>query len=160
MPRPILKNVRVWLFPAAVALLASAAWIIAKEPQATSAAPENVVYASPIHASCYLATRSTCKIQIDPFTIQKSTGPALLGFQVLANGTLLYDFKTDVSNPPILNYTPSRVKQDFAATCGTTYDIFLIAKDASDPNYYVLGGIQDVVCPPGTFDAYLPVIKR
>ncbi len=161
MPRSFLMKVRIWLIPAAVALLAAAVWINLMEPQATSAAPEATLYASPLNASCTLATRSTCKIHLEPFTINKSSGPQLLGFQVYANSTMIYDFKTDVSNPPFTSsYTPSRVKQDFAATCSRTYDIFVIARDSDDPNYYVLGGVQDVVCPQGIYDAYLPVINR
>lgn len=160
MSRILLAKLKLWLIiPVSVILLTGGNLLLA-QPQTTTAAPEQQVYASPINAGCYQATRTTCKIHVDQFTINKSSGPALLGFQLYANASLVYDFKTDVSNPPKGNYTPSLVKQDFAVTCGQTYDVMLAAKDADNPNYYVLGVDYDVTCPMGEFDAFLPVITR
>jgi len=153
-------SLRQWPLLGLFGGLIAAALIALGQPQATQAAPELTVYASPIQAGCYLATRSTCKIRVDPFTINKSADVPLVGFQLRANGNLIYDFKTDVSNPPLGNYTPSKVKLDFAATCGKSYTINLVARDTDDPNYLNLGQVEDVVCPQGVHEAFLPLITR
>lgn len=129
-------------------------------PRATQAAPELTVYTSPIQAGCYLATRSTCRIQMEPFTINKSGDAGLVGFQLKANGSLIYDFKTDMSNPPKRSFAPSAVKMGFAAACGKTYTISLGARDTDDPDYLILGQVEDVVCPQGVHEAFLPLITR
>lgn len=151
---------RRWPYLGVLGVLIAAALIPLGRPQPTRAAPELTVYASPIQAGCYLATRSTCKIRVDPFTIYKSTGVGLVGFQLRANGNLIYDFKTDVSNPPAGNYTPSKVKLDFAATCGKTYTINLVARDTDNRDYLNLGQAENVVCPQGVHEAFLPLIIR
>lgn len=151
---------RMWPSLLLIALVTAAAVIWLVRPQPTQAAPELTVYASPINAGCYLATKSTCKIRVDPFTIASSGTPALFGFQLRANGSVIYDFRTDVSNPPFGNYSPSRVKLDFAASCGKTYVINLVARDLDDPAFYNLGQVVNVVCPQGTYETFLPMIKR
>lgn len=139
-------------------IISSLLWFT--QPQATQAAPELTVYASPIQAGCYLATRSTCKIRVEPFTINKSSGIGLVGFQLRANGSLIYDFKTDVSNPPLGNYSPSVVKMDFTATCGKTYTVNLVGRDTDNPTYLNLGQDENVVCPQGVQELFIPVIMR
>jgi len=129
-----------------------------RSSQVSAQQPEQV-FASAIHAGCYLATPSVCKIKVDPFTIQ--TSASLVNFKLQANGQTIYDFSTDLSNPPAGNYTPSKVRQDFAAHCGQTYAVNLIAADTSAPStFYNLGTTRSFTCPQGRYDMYLPTISR
>ncbi|MBK9440170.1 MAG: hypothetical protein IPN53_02230 [Comamonadaceae bacterium] len=105
------------------------------------------VYASPINAGCYVAAAGQCKIHVDPFTIFVATGKRLVFYQLQANGHVIYSFKTDVSNPPLNNYSPSVVMQDFAATCGTIYTVNLAGQDSGDPVAYNLGQTTPITCP-------------
>lgn len=128
------------------------------------AAPD--VFASPINAGCVKVTPLYCKIHVDPFTIQAGAGQRLVAFQLRANGELMYDYRTDVSNPPGGNYSPSLVKKDFAARCGRTYTINLLARDTGDSGFLNAGQVENVACPAGFYppDAlyirYLPYIDR
>lgn len=114
-------------------------------PEAPPAAPD--VFASPINGGCYIAAPGDCRIHIDPLTIIIAPGQKLVRFTFFANGSPIYDFRTDVSNPPGSNYSPSLVMQDFAATCGETYTINMTAQDSGDPNPLNAGQIENVVCP-------------
>lgn len=106
------------------------------------------VFASPINGGCYIAGPNQCKIHIDPFKIVYSSNTYLVEYQIQANGTTIYHFKTDVSNPPIgPNYWPSLVLQDFAAQCGQTYTINIVGRDHTTPNMFNLGQFENVVCP-------------
>ena len=111
------------------------------------AAPE--VFASPINGGCYIAAENLCKIHIDPFTINidDGAGAKLERFTLQANGQPIYDFRTDVSNPPGVDYSPSLVALDFAATCGVTYTVNIVGKDTLDTNILNMGQFEDVVCP-------------
>lgn len=160
MNRKFKAKPKLWVIIPVIAVLLTAEILVLSTSRTSSAAPELMMQASPINAGCYRATRTTCKIHVDPFTITKSTGPALFGFQLYANTSLIYDFKTDVSNPPISSYSPSLVRQDFAATCGQSFDISLVAKDADSPNYLTLGVTPGVTCPLGEYDSFLPIITR
>ena len=65
---------------------------------------------------------------------------------------VIYDFRPDQSSPvPFFGdtYTPSLVAQDFAATCGTTYEISLQGQDTGDPNLFNLGLTAPFTCPVG-----------
>jgi hypothetical protein len=103
---------------------------------------------------------SVCKLHVDPFTIQVATGQRLVAFQLRANGQVLYDYRTDVSNPPLGNFAPSPVRLDFAATCGRTYTVNLLARDTSDTAFLNAGQAENIVCPLGTHSLYLPVVFR
>lgn len=127
-------------------------------PVLAPAAPQ--VFASPINAACFQVTPSVCKLHVDPFTIQIESSKSLAAFQLRANGSLLYDFRTDVSNPPSGNYTPSLVKLDFAAACGTTYTVNLLARDSGDPGFLNAGQAENIACPPATYIISLPVVVR
>lgn len=109
------------------------------------AAPE--VFSSPINASCVRVSAYECRLQIDTFTIHVAPANRLQAFQLRANGSLLYDFRTDVSNPPGGDYSPSSVALDFAATCGTTYSVNLLARDSADSNFLNAGQVDGIVCP-------------
>jgi hypothetical protein len=108
-------------------------------------------FASPINGGCYIAAPNVCKIHIDPFTINinDGAGARLELFQLYANGSLIYDFRPDVSNPPAVDYSPSLVMQDFAARCGATYYVNMIAKDSTDANPLNYGQTAQFTCPAG-----------
>ena len=132
------------VFALAAAALAAAAFLRAGAPPAL-AAPQ--VFTSPINGGCYIAAANVCKIHIDPFTINVSPGVRLLRFTLYANGQPLYDFRTDVSNPPSGNYSPSLVSQDFAARCGVTYTVNIVGQDNMDANPLNMGQAEGIVCP-------------
>lgn len=115
---------------------------------------------SPIHAGCVRVTSSSCKIHVDPFTLQTPFGETLQAFQIRLNDQVVYDYHTDVSNPPFGSYTPSVVKKDIAAKCGQTYSVQLFARDSSTAFLVQTGQADQVVCPVGTYWQYMPVIKR
>jgi hypothetical protein len=108
-------------------------------------------FASPINGGCYIAAPNVCKIHIDPFTINinDGAGARLELFQLYANGSLIYDFRPDVSNPPAVDYSPSLVMQDFAARCGESYYVNMLAKDTTDANPLNYGQTAQFTCPAG-----------
>lgn len=119
----------------------------AQEAPAVPQAPAG--FASPINGGCYIADDNTCKIHIDPFTINinDGAGAKLEFFTLYANGKPIYDFRTDVSNPPGVDYSPSPVMLDFAAECGVTYYLNMIAKDSTDQNPLNYGQTTEFTCP-------------
>jgi len=117
------------------------------------AAPD--VYASPIHGGCYIAGPSDCRLHVEPFTINLSSGKKLVYFQLITiqAGTglqkVIYDFRPDVSNPAPSSgstFTPSLVAQDFAATCGKSYMISLQGQDTGDATPFNLGLTGQFTC--------------
>lgn len=158
MKMPAFHWLPVLLILLIVCAAALAVFLPPRGSQVFAQQPDNV-YASAIHAGCYLATPSVCKIKVDPFTIQ--TSASLENFKLQANGQTIYDFSTDLSNPPVGNYSPSKVRQDFAANCGQTYTVNLIAADTSAPStFYNLGTTRSFTCPQGRYDLYLPTISK
>jgi hypothetical protein len=130
-------------------------------------APE--IFASPVHAGCYLARADRCKIHVEPFTINIESGQKLALFRLIAirgaGGvqTTIYDWRPDQSNPAPpsgTTYTPSLVAKDFAATCGAAYRVSLQGKDTGDANVLNLGLSDQFTCPKGTFSDYLPTIRK
>jgi hypothetical protein len=109
------------------------------------AAPD--IFASPINGGCYIAATDQCRIHIDPFTIKVQPGAKLELFTLYANNNPIYDFRTDVSNPPIVDYSPSPVALDFAATCGVAYVVNMVAKDTLDVNPLNAGQTAEFICP-------------
>lgn len=127
-------------------LLLALVWGLAAGPRVAWA-----VFASPINGGCYLAGPNDCRIHLDPIRINLRSGSTLVAFRIQANGQTIYDFRTDVSNPPPApNYSPTLPALDFAATCGTTYTINMIARDSLDTNFLNAGQFAGVVCPAGT----------
>lgn len=106
-------------------------------------------FASPINGGCYITAPNVCKIHVDPFTINinDGAGAKLEFFTLYANGKPIYDFRTDISNPPGVDYSPSLVMQDFAAKCGETYYLNMIAKDSSDSSPLNYGQTTQFTCP-------------
>jgi hypothetical protein len=128
-------------------------WLAFDQAQPATAEPD--IYASPVHAGCYIAAPSDCRIHVEPFTINIQSGAKLELFTLIAFHTgfssqVIYDFRPDLSNPLPLSgttVTPSLVAQDYAAQCGETYSIYLLGKDTLDPSQYVLGGTSEFTCP-------------
>jgi len=137
-------------------LPAVAAGLRGLDLQRVTAAPDSLAapnspagFASPINGGCYIAAPDVCKIHIDPFTININDGGGahLEKFTLYANGSPIYDFRTDVSNPPNVDYSPSLVMQDFAAQCGETYYVNMVAKDSTDANPLNYGQTKEFTCP-------------
>jgi hypothetical protein len=87
---------------------------------------------------------------VDPFTVNIVPGRRLVALRLQANGKTIYDFRTDVSNPPPSSgstYSPSVVMQDFAAVCGETYTVNILGQDSGDPSFLNMGQFEEVVCP-------------
>ena len=112
------------------------------------------VFSGPVNGGCYLDTTTTCRIHVDRWQpIVTDPGQKLLAFRLLAvpgdvaTGSTLYDFRTDVSNPPTGSYLPSLVKKDFAAQCGATYSLSLRAKDSADLDFEEIGRTNEFRCP-------------
>ncbi len=145
---------------AIVAVLLTAAPLLDRCSQAAAAQGEPLspdVFASPIQAGCYIAAVNDCRIHVELFTITVNTGSHLVFFSLVTTqqgtGTqrVIHNFKPDLSNPVPLSgttFTPSPVTQDYAATCGLTYNLSLQARDTLDPNPYNLGTSGWFTCPP------------
>lgn len=146
---------RIYLIIGLVLLAASllAAPAILRSSQVNG---EPVTFGSPFQAGCYIAGPNDCRIHTDPFTIKTTGTKKLVSFTVMAieaeTGveTPLYDFRTDVNNPASHKgslYTPSLVAQDFAATCGKTYQLSLQGVDSSDASVLTFGTTAAFTCP-------------
>jgi hypothetical protein len=134
---------------------------------AGQAAPD--IFASPVQAGCYLAKLDRCKIHVEPFTINITSGKKLAQFQLITilgrtgAQSVIYDWRPDQSNPvPALGntYSPSLVAKDFAASCGETYEVSLQGRDTGDSSSLNLGLTAQFKCPTATFTRYLPLIKK
>ena len=144
----------------AVFSLASAAPRLAAQEPAARLSPlagrTPLIFASPIHGGCYIAAPGQCKIHVEPFTIDIAAGKRLAQFSLVTvnMGTgaqrVIYDWRPDQSNPvPYTGttYTPSLVTQDFAATCGASYQVSLQGKDTGDSSVFNLGLTGTFTCP-------------
>lgn len=112
------------------------------------------VFSGPVNGGCYLDTITTCRIHIDRWQpIVTDQAQRLIGFRLMAfpeglgTGSILYDFRTDVSNPPGGSYLPSLVRKDFAAQCSLTYTLSLRAKDSGDLDFEEVGRTTTFQCP-------------
>jgi hypothetical protein len=138
-----------------VSLLAG--FFVFNRNQPVKAAPNApAIFASPVQAGCYIAAPNDCRIHADPFTINIASGQKLVFFQLVAiqigtgQQTAIYDFHTDQSNPaPAVGttYTPSLVAQDYAATCGKSYQLSLQGRDSGDASAFNLGLTSTFACP-------------
>jgi hypothetical protein len=134
-----------WTGLALLLTLGLAAWGAARPPQFVNA-PQ--VFASPINGGCYIAAPNDCRLHVDPFSVNIAPGQHLEALQLQANGMTIYDFRTDVSNPPsATTYTPSLVALDFAAVCGQTYVLNILGKDSGDANFLNMGQTTSFTCP-------------
>jgi len=142
----------------ALLVVAAAVWLRASDPVPAVAATDAT--AGALNAGCYLATPTVCKLRVDPFAVQTFFGARLEGLKLQANGQTIYDFRTDVSNPPSGSYVPSRVKLDFAATCGRAYVVSLQADDSSQPSFTTIAQTTVFTCPQGRSEVYVPLVTR
>ena len=146
------------IFTAALLVMAAGVWLRASGAEPASAATGATV--GTLNAGCYLATPTVCKLRVDPFAVQTFFGARLEGLRLQANGQTIYDFRTDVSNPPSGSYSPSRVKLDFAATCGRAYVVSLQLDDSSQPDFTTAAQTTLFTCPQGRADVFLPLVTR
>jgi hypothetical protein len=142
----VLMALVVWLGVPPRTPDAAAAAPVSTSADSTPTAPE--IFASPVHGGCYIAGPSECRLHVEPFTINIASGTKLAKFQLVAiqmgSGaqTVIYDWRPDQSNPAPpsgTTYTPSLVAQDFAATCGKSYEISLQGGDTLTTTTYNLG---------------------
>jgi len=165
----LIRFKRTWLVGGTLLILLGllAVRLAVGSQSALAAAPE--IFASPVHAGCYLAQANRCKIHVEPFTIDIASRQKLALFRLVAirgsTGvqTTIYDWRPDQSNPvPLIEttYTPSLVAKDFAATCGESYEISLQGKDTGDTSILSLGLTDQFTCPQGAFSNYLPLIRK
>jgi hypothetical protein len=133
---------------------------------ATTVSAASTADVATFNAGCYLATPTVCKLRVDAFTIAIPVGARLEAFRLQANGETVYDFSTDVSNPPSGSYTPSRVKLDFAATCGRAYVMSVQIDDTSQADFTTVAQTAEFTCPESTAPPvtvrhlYLPLVMR
>lgn len=138
---------RLLILVAAGALLALS-WRLSPGPQQTAVFSAPAAFGGPVNGGCYPQQVSLCKIHVDYWQpIQISPGKALLGVQLQANGMPIYDFRTDVSNPPTGSYRPSLVAKDFAVTCGESYTITLLAEESGGSGLVPVGSTNEFSCP-------------
>jgi hypothetical protein len=124
-------------------------------PETVSAAPN--VFASPVHAGCYIAAPNDCRIHTEPLSIAINSGSKLVKVSLVSIniGTgvqrIMYDFRPDQSNPLPLSGTIvnlSGVAQDFGASCGKSYQVSLQGSDTLDGGItYNLGLTNTFTCP-------------
>lgn len=120
--------------------------------------PAPAGFASPINGGCYIAGPNDCRIHIDPFVINinDGAGAKLISAQLFANGGLVYELRTDVSNPPGVDYAPTMPALDFGARCGETFFVNLVAQDTSDANPLNYGQTAEFTCPSEVPTGSLP----
>jgi len=141
--RPALRTV---LLPALVA-----AAFAARGAEPTPAVRTPLIFASPIHAGCKTFNARTCQIVVEPFTINLAAGRKLVSFQVSVDGSVVYDWRPDQSNPAPATgstYTPSRVAWGFGVRCGMSHTVSLQGRDTGDANSFNLGSTSPITCPP------------
>ena len=150
---PIMKKKLVFASLIGLLLLVTAVSIFFLRQEKATAAPE--VFQSGVSGGCYIAAPNSCKIHVDNFTIDvdDGAGDKLVEFQLRANGGILYQFKTDLNSDfrPDGDFTPTLVTEDFAATCGETYSLELLARDEGD------GDILSVVATTASFTCPMTV---
>jgi hypothetical protein len=142
-------------------------WLTWKRPPPAQAEP--AIYASPVHAGCYLVKNDRCKIHVEPFAINLASGQKLVRFQLVTTRagtgaqTVIYDFRPDQSNPVPTSgstFTPTLVAKDFAATCGLSYTLSLQGMDTGDAGLLYLGTTHPFTCPKGAYRQYLPIVVK
>ncbi len=109
-----------------------------------------LIFASPIHAGCKTFNARTCQIVIEPLMINVASGRKLVSYQVLVDGSVVYDWHSDQSNPPPVSgttYAPSRVAWGFGVTCGRSHTVSLQGRDTGDANSFTLGSTTAITCP-------------
>lgn len=112
------------------------------------------VFSGPVNGGCYLRTITECSIHVDrwqPITVDPGQridairlGAKRAGGNKFNN---LYDFRTDISNPPRTSYLPSLVRRDFAAACGEAYVLRVLVSVENDDGFVETGRTNSFTCP-------------
>lgn len=143
--------------------------LLAGQKQAPIVQAEPAIFASAVHAGCYLARIDRCKIHVDPFTINIAPGTKLVEFQLVAirsgigTQTVIYNWRPDQSNPVPFSgstYSPSPVAKDFGATCGASYTLSLQGRNTGEASLLNLGLTNQFTCPKGTFLDFIPLLNH
>ena len=74
----------------------------------------------------------------------------MVSFQVSVDGSVVYDWRPDQSNPAPptgTTYTPSRVALGFGVTCGRSHTVSLQGRDTGDGSSFNLGSTPAIPCP-------------
>jgi hypothetical protein len=159
-----LRGRGAWLLVVLPLLAAAVFGLAGRSPAPPLAIAAPGAFGGPVNGGCYRAAANQCAIRVDrwaPLTI--TPGARLEAVQLWANGQLLYDFRTDLSNPPSGSYQLSPVKQDFAARCSASYVLEVLVKDTQDPALAISGQTNPFTCPTIPLDAfavYAPLIVR
>jgi hypothetical protein len=100
--------------------------------------------------------RRSCRVRVDPFSISIGPGQRLEQIEIQVNGSTVYDFRTDVSNPPAGSYAPKLPSAGFAARCKAGYVATVRAKDTGDAALQTIGESAPFVCPTNAACAPVP----
>jgi hypothetical protein len=141
---------RQLLLPAFLLLALAAAPPTRASPAGAAEGAAPAVFASPVNGGCYIAAQNECRLHLEPYTIYLGSGERLEAVRVQANGVTIYDYRTDVSNPPPQSgttHTLSTVALDFAAVCGRTYTVNVLGKSRTDANFLNMGQVEGIACP-------------
>lgn len=141
-----------------------------REPTVPVALAAPHAFAGPVNGGCYQWTNQFCSLRVD------SWGPLVVDPNVVIDGfrleaeregvpgfTVLYDFATDVSNPPRTTYHPSPVRRDFGAHCDFTYTLRVLVSVEGDDGYVETGRTNRFTCPATVLPdgwLYVPVVIR
>ena len=147
------------------ALTALLLLILPEQPTAPRPALALSEFTGPVNGGCYAQLDTRCTIRVDAWQpIAVTAGQKLKGFQLQANGLPLYNFRTDVSNPPAGAYLPSPVKIDFGVRCGATYSLTLLAEETGGGGLTPVGSTGAFTCPllatPTPKPLFLPNVQR
>lgn len=99
-----------------------------------------------IEAGCH-ADRRRCRVKVVPFGLVLAPGARLEQLSIELSGSTVYEFRTDVSNPPAVGYIPELPAAGFAAVCKSSYVATVRAKDTADPALQPIGESAPFVCP-------------
>ncbi len=144
------RQVRLLLAIGMLPLAALALLFIPPRAQPVGPVAVNAIeaFSGPVNGGCYAIAATQCSIHVASWQpIPIAPGKQLQAVRLEANGRPLYDFRTDVSNPPNAPYSLSLVAQDFGATCGVTYTLTLLAQEKGDPGYTTIGSTNAFACP-------------
>lgn len=137
--------------PALSAVLAAALAAAAGAARGVEPAPAvrtPLIFASPIHAGCKTFNARTCQIVVEPLVINIAAGQRLTAYRILVDGSIVYDWQADQSNPPAgPTYAPSRVAWGFGVRCGTSHTVNLQGRDTGDSGFLSLGLTSAITCP-------------
>lgn len=137
----------------AAALATVAAVVVLRPAPAPPALAAPSAFTGPVNGGCYTITLTTCALHVDAWQpIGIDPGHTLDGFQLALVGSnqtsmTLYDFHSDVSNPPGNNYRPSLVRKDFPAQCGGSYYVALNVWQSDASSYVEAGRTNEFQCP-------------